>query len=266
MVITCQQCSARLQLDDSKIPARAFTVRCPKCQHVINAQPASQSPAAEDGGALGLGEMPATQPARTSRPAAAPIFKPEAEGADAAADGGALRGDRDEITNLLSALLQRAMTTAAAEASRGVGRLDLANRCVLVCAAPENRFNVARTLVESGHEVYVAEDTTQAIERMRERKMDVVLLEPSFDAEEHGAAFIRREISALRPAARRRLFVVVLSADLRSGDSHQAFLAHANLALNPADIEDLPQLLDRSMRDFNELYREFNRVQQVAHP
>jgi CheY-like chemotaxis protein len=147
-----------------------------------------------------------------------------------------------------------------------VGRLDLANRCVLVCAAPENRFNVARTLVESGHEVYVAEDTTQAIERMRERKMDVVLLEPSFDAEEHGAAFIRREISALRPAARRRLFVVVLSADLRSGDSHQAFLAHANLALNPADIEDLPQLLDRSMRDFNELYREFNRVQQVAHP
>jgi len=258
MVITCQQCSARLQLDDSKIPARSFTVRCPKCQHVINAQPASS------GGALGLGEMPATQPARASRPVAAPIFKPEANGADDAPDGNALHGDRDEITNLLSALLQRAMTTAATEASRGVGRLDLMHRCVLVCASPDHRFNVARTLVENGHEVYVAEDTTQAIERMREKKMDVVILEPSFDPQEQGAAFIRREIAALRPSARRRLFFVILSPDLRSGDTHQAFLAHANLIVNAGDIEEMPQLLDRGIRDFNELYREFNRVQQVA--
>ena len=263
MVITCQQCSARLQLDDSKIPARAFTVRCPKCQHVINAQPSAQQPG-EGGGALGLGDVPATQPARTSRPAAAPIFKPESGGADAAAEGSALRGDRDEITNLLSALLQRAMTTAAAEASRGVGRLDLTHRCVLVCASPDHRFDVARVLVENGHEVYVAEDTTQAIERMREKKMDVVILEPSFDAQEQGAAFIRREVAALRPAARRRLFFVVLSSELRSGDTHQAFLAHANLTLNPADLAELPVLLDRGIRDFNELYREFNRVQQVA--
>ena len=261
MVITCQQCSARLQLDDSKIPTRAFTVRCPKCQHVINAQPSSQP--SEAGGALGLGDVPATQPARTSRPSAAPIFKPESDAADAS-DATALRGDRDEITNLLSALLQRAMTTAAAEASRGVGRLDLTHRCVLVCASPEHRFNVARVLVENGHEVYVAEDTTQAIERMREKKMDIVILEPSFDAQEQGAAFIRREIAALRPSGRRRLFFVVLSAELRSGDTHQAFLAHANLTLNPADLEELPVLLDRGIRDFNELYREFNRVQQVA--
>ena len=263
MVITCQQCSARLQLDDSKIPARAFTVRCPKCQHVINAQPSSQPQTSESGGALGLGDVPATQPARASRPSAAPIFKPEANAAEAS-DTNALRGDRDEITNLLSALLQRAMTTAAAEASRGVGRLDLTHRCVLVCAAPEHRFNVARVLVENGHEVYVAEDTTQAIERMREKKMDVVLLEPSFDAQEQGAAFIRREIAALRPPARRRLFFVVLSSELRSGDTHQAFLAHANLTLNPTDMGELPVLLDRGIRDFNELYREFNRVQQVA--
>lgn len=263
MVITCQQCSSRLQLDDSKIPARAFTVRCPKCQHVINAQPAAQAPQAAAGGALDLGEMPAAQSSRASRPAPAPIFKTDG-GADATPEASALRGDRDEVTNLLSALLQRAMTTAAAAASRGVGRLDLTHRCVLVCAAPDHRFNVARTLVENGHEVYVAEDTTQAIERMREKKMDVVLLEPSFDAQEQGAAFIRREIAGLRPAARRRLFFVILSPDSRSGDTHQAFLAHANLTVNPEDIEELPQLLDRAIRDFNDLYREFNRVADGA--
>ena len=41
MVLTCSQCNARLQLADAKVPARAFTVRCPKCQASINAQPAS---------------------------------------------------------------------------------------------------------------------------------------------------------------------------------------------------------------------------------
>ncbi|MCA1555574.1 MAG: zinc-ribbon domain-containing protein, partial [Acidobacteria bacterium] len=42
MVIICQQCDARLQLDDTKIPARSFTVRCPKCQQIINAQPPAE--------------------------------------------------------------------------------------------------------------------------------------------------------------------------------------------------------------------------------
>src|SRR5438874_8794675 len=41
MVLTCSHCNARLQLADAKVPARAFTVRCPKCQASINAQPAS---------------------------------------------------------------------------------------------------------------------------------------------------------------------------------------------------------------------------------
>src|SRR3712207_4672795 len=104
MVITCQQCTARLQLADTKIPARAFTVRCPKCQHVISAQPRPQQPSASAGGALDLGDVPAAQSALTSRPAAAPIFKPG--GAEASPEGNPLRGDRDEITNLLSALLQ----------------------------------------------------------------------------------------------------------------------------------------------------------------
>ena len=54
MVITCQQCSARLQLDDAKVPSRPFTVRCPKCQHIINAQPPAQEP---DYSAFGSGEV-----------------------------------------------------------------------------------------------------------------------------------------------------------------------------------------------------------------
>jgi CheY-like chemotaxis protein len=157
------------------------------------------------------------------------------------------------------------MTSAASAASQGVTRRAWGHRRVLVCATQEQRFGVARVLVESGYEVFVAEDTTQAIERMREQdKMDIVILDPIFDAQEQGAAFIRREISALRPAARRRLFFVVMAQDMRTGDQHLAFVNHANLVVNPADAEELPALLERMVRDFNELYREFNKALQVA--
>ncbi|HEX8163895.1 MAG TPA: zinc-ribbon domain-containing protein [Pyrinomonadaceae bacterium] len=264
MVITCQQCSSRLQLDDTKVPSRAFTVRCPKCQQIINAQPPSQAQSV--GGALGIGEMPAAHSSRFARPMPAPAFRPEGgEAADGeASEADALRGDRDEIALLLTSLLSRAMTSAASAASQGALRRGWEHRRALVCAAEEHRFSVARVLVEGGYEVFVADDTTQAIERMREDKMDVVLLDPKFDEVEQGAAFIRREISALRPAARRKLFFVVMTPDVRSGDAHQAFVGHSNLALNPADVEELPALLDRTVREFNELYRDFNNATQIG--
>lgn len=255
MVITCQQCSARLQLDDTKVPSRPFTVRCPKCQQSINAQPAA--PAAP------AGDIHAAQDARSVRPAPAAPFQIEG-GVETEPPPDALRTDRDEIAQLLSALLQRAMSTAATEASKTPLRRAWDHRRALVCATPDHRFGVARVLVEGGFEVFVAEDTTQAIERMREDKMDIVLLDPKFDELEQGAAFIRREVTALRPAARRRLFFVILSPEMRSGDQHLAFVNHANLAINPADVEDLPTHLERTVRDFNELYRDFNKAMQVA--
>jgi predicted Zn finger-like uncharacterized protein len=271
MVITCQQCSARLQLDDTKVPSRPFTVRCPKCQHIINAQPGTP-PGAPAGGAVAAGgalastESPAAHASRFTRPAAAPAFRLDGgEGEPQPAPADSLRTDRDEIAQLLSTLLQRAMTSAATAASQqGTLGRDWSHRGALVCAPPEHRFGVARVLVESGYEVFVAEDTTQAIERMRDSRIDVLVLDPSFDAVEQGAAFIRREVSALRPAARRRLFFVVMSPEMRSGDAHLAFVNHANLTLNPADAEELPALLDRAIRDFNELYREFNKALHVA--
>jgi predicted Zn finger-like uncharacterized protein len=259
MVIICQQCSARLQLDDTKVPARSFTVRCPKCQHIINAQPPAQTTGEQ--GAVGLSGSTSISNSRFERPRPAPAYKPAEDTAGAPQDPAA--ADRDQAAELLASLFQRAMGTAA-EASKGSDRRGQAHRRALICASEDHRFAVARALVENGYEAYVAEDTTQAIERMREDQMDVVLLDPLFDQQEQGAAFIKREVSALRPAARRRLFFVHLLPDARSGDQHAAFVNHANLTINPSEIEEMPYVLERAIRNFNELYRDFNRALQVA--
>lgn len=259
MVIICQQCTARLQLDDTKVPARSFTVRCPKCQHMINAQPPAQAAAAE-AGAAALGGSTTPGNSRFVRPRPAPVYKPDDEPGDTGGDPAA--ASRDEAAQLLASLFQRAMT--AAEASKTAERRGYGHRRALICASEEHRFAVARALVENGYEAYVAEDTTQAIERMREDQMDVVLLDPQFDPQEQGAAFIKREVAALRPAARRRLFFVHLLPDVRSGDQHAAFVNHANLTINPNEIEEMPYMLERAIRNFNELYRDFNRALQIA--
>jgi response regulator RpfG family c-di-GMP phosphodiesterase len=117
---------------------------------------------------------------------------------------------------------------------------------------------IARALAADNYQVFVADDTTQAIERMREDHMDVVILEPTFDAVEQGAAFVTREVSIMRPAERRRLFFVHLVAAARTLDAHAAFVNNVNLVVNPADLEILPQAMERAMRDFNELYYDFN--------
>jgi len=278
MTINCPQCSARLVLDDSKVPSRQFRVQCPKCQHNFDAQPpAAPTPAPDPRrAAITIGDVEFTSQTRYQRPAAAPAFRLEPTGVEEA-DAPAVPG-ADELARALAAFLQQSMTSvggvaaAAAGASGGVKPAGIkersggshSHRRALVCADMESRYAAARVLVEGGCEVFVAEDTAQAIERMRADHMDVVILDPAFDLEEKGAAFIRREISSLRPGLRRRTFYVHLAADLRTGDPHAAFINHANFILNPADVEDLPDLLERAFREFNELYQDFNHAAQAA--
>jgi CheY-like chemotaxis protein len=137
-------------------------------------------------------------------------------------------------------------------------------RRVLVCTAAEHREQIARGLTESNYEVFVAADTQQAVERMRESHLDVVILDQSFDPIDQGAAFVTREVSVLRPAQRRRIFFVHLSSSKRTLDAHAAFLQNVNIVINFSELEDLVGILDRSIRQYNELYKDFNTACGVA--
>lgn len=263
MIVVCTHCSMRLQLDDAKVPARAFTVRCPKCQNVINAQP----PASESTqGALANGLSPATEHPRFDRDPA-PVFKAEAASNDESdAQPSAERPEvagaaANDILRLLATLLQRG---SGGEKPIESQRLAWERHRVLVCVEPEHRQKVARKLADHEYHVFVADNTTQAIERMREERMDIIILDPNFDPVEQGAAHVNNEINALRPAERRRTFMVHFSSTGRTLDQHAAFVGNANLIVNHGDIEQMPRALERSLRDYNDLYRDLNRALNVA--
>jgi hypothetical protein len=209
---------------------------------MISSGPAS--PATEQS-ALAVGGSPATDHPRFEQ-FSARAYEPAATTSETVSS--------DETVRMLFELLSRGTRPNKEDA---MARPAWDKRKALVCTTEPYRELIARKLTDSDFQVYVAEDTRQAIETMRSNKMDVVLLEPQFDPTEQGSAFVIREINVLRPPQRRRLFFVLLSPSLRTMDAHAAFLNNVNTIVNIHDVEELPRIMEVALREYNELYREF---------
>ena len=259
MLVICPNCQTRLQLDESKIPSNVSKARCPKCQGGVDIRVSSTSDS--DLHVSLPADMTPPEPTVSpfeKPPAAAPFKQPEAasEATQSTPNGFA------DFAKVLADLLQQKDPVAAKTA--GPKRPVWDRRKALVCTDTPQRQIVAEGLATLDFEVYVAENTAEALGRMRDDRMDVLVLEAGFDPVEQGFAFVMREIKLLRPAERRRLFFVFITPNARTMDLHASFLNNANLVVNPADIERMPDALEVSLRHYNELYREFNRALDIA--
>lgn len=277
MTIVCPKCSSRLQVDETKTLLRPFKIRCPKCKNSVSSDSASSvveqgssaaektpvpnkakvdsaspSPVAGEGSSAPE-ESPASSNGspRFEQPTPAPLFEFEQKNHEVIAQASAT----EKLAELLSNLLSQS-TTPGQKAQNGRPSWD--PRKALVCVPEDNRESIARGLAENRYQVFVAQDTRQAVERMRENQLDVVILDSRFDPVEQGSVFVSREVSILRPAQRRRLFFVLVSPSLRTLDAHTAFLNNANAIINISEIQELPKLLETRVRAYNELYKDFN--------
>ncbi|HVF44096.1 MAG TPA: zinc-ribbon domain-containing protein [Pyrinomonadaceae bacterium] len=250
MIVICPNCTTKLQLEASKVPSRAFSVRCPKCQHIVNAQPPAQT-SQRDALAAG-GDLPASarpqQGGGGATPATPTVAEPQAQ------DGAA---PESEVLRLLASLLSR--EGGAVSSRPGVER-----RRALVCAGAANGGEVVRALSRSGFDVFAPDNAQMANEALREGNVAVVVLDNEFDVRERGHSLICGELAAMRMPERRRVLFVQISDAARTGDAHAAFVVGANLVVNTKDVRELPLTLQRNLRDLNELYRDFNKALGVA--
>jgi ActR/RegA family two-component response regulator len=263
MVLICSKCEARLQLDDAKTPSGPFTVLCPKCQTSVNVPGAAASADPAIPEAVPSSEAsPALNRLPFERPATAPRFSTGSEELETTAVNQGPPTGLNDLTKLLADALRQ--SEARNGANRGRTRPAWDRRKVLVCASPAYREVIARPLAENDYDVFVAENVAQGLGRMREERMDIVVLDANFDPLEQGVAFITREVKLLRPSERRRLFFVYLTSGVRTMDLHAAFLQNVNLVVNPSDVEQLPEALEISLRHYNELYRDFSYSLDIA--
>ena len=249
MIVICPNCTTKLQLEASKVPSRAFSVRCPKCQHIVNAQPPAQSSQRD---ALTAGSEPPAS-TRTQQPgggvssAATPTVAEPQDGAS----------PESEVLRMLASLLSR--EGGAVSSRHGAER-----RRALVCAGAASGGELVRALSRSGFDVFAPDNVGMANEALREGNVAVVVLDNEFDARERGHSLICGELAAMRMPERRRVLFVQVSDAARTGDAHAAFVVGANLVVNTKDVRELPLTLQRNLRDLNELYRDFNKALGVS--
>lgn len=234
MIIRCDSCSVSLQLDEDKIPTKNFTVRCPRCQNLIRVQKGST-----------VQQLVANGPA------------PELQtpGAEAPKAGG---------ESIDAGLLKTLVAALKGDASAAPDLGDDRTRRVLLCLG-DKRDEVANLLVKTGFKVYIAETPAQANERLRDGKTEILIYAADFAAEFGGASIIQQKVNSMGANERRRLFLVALEKEGVTLSAHEAFVKNLNLVVNIADTPQLPIILNRALRDFNELYHHFNRAVGV-HP
>jgi len=228
-----------LQLDESKIPGGNFTVRCPRCQNLIRVAPGAKN-------ASTVEQLKENAPA----PAVAENKQEFAA-----------KENEVQINSALRSLLAALQTeTKTLDASDETGEKP---RRILLCLG-QNRDVIAKTLVDANFKVYLAQTPAQANERLREGKTQILVFSPDFAAEFGGAAILQQKVNMMLAAERRRLYLVSVEDGGMTMSAHDAFLRNLNLIINSNDINQIPLILNRSLRDFNEIYRYFNEASGAA--
>lgn len=237
MIIRCDNCSVSLQLDEAKVPNTAFTVRCPRCQNMIRVTGKSDST---------LHQLEENKPAPAVEEGNQEFIAKESEFEINSA-----------MRSLLAALQKDNKVTDSDDESNEKPRR------VLLCLGAV-RDQAAKLMVDAGYKVYLAQNPAQANERLREGKTEIILFSPDFAAEFGGAAILHQKLNAMYSSERRRLFVVSIEDSGTTLSAHEAFIRNLNLIVNTKDVNKLPLIINRALRDFNELYYHFNQALKAA--
>ncbi len=99
---------------------------------------------------------------------------------------------------------------------------------------------------------------------MREGKTEIVIFSPDFAAEFGGGSILQQKINKMHPAERRRLYLVSLEDSGATLNAHEAFLRNLNLIISTDDMNQMPLILRRALRDYNDLYHYYNKATGAA--
>ena len=197
MILVCEVCSTSLQIDEKKVPAGKFSIRCPKCQNTVRVNIGDADNSQNNSAAKPVENKSWEPPPQAAKP-----YKPaQTAGAENSAAGAS--SNNDGLFNLLGNLLRQNGDGAA-----GGDKFADSKRRVLICLPPEQSEPTARILSEAGWEVYLAETPSQAIETLGDMRMENVVFAQNFALNQQGAFALIKYFNQLAAAERRRVLLV----------------------------------------------------------
>jgi predicted Zn finger-like uncharacterized protein len=257
----CPNCAQRIVIDDAKVPDRAFSVKCPKCQTVVRfpgkgAQPVVSAP--------GTGSFASNLPAG-AYPAAPPTSAfpayPAAPGSPAEAGSGPTpppppppaaapsAPPSEEMRSQMMAQLRREMSFGEAPAK-------VAGRAVVALGDRARAGAMALPLTRVGYQVDTIDNPDEGGRLLEQGVYDLVVATRA--AAPAGRESLYQRLNRLSPDARRRMFVVLVGDEFKTGDGTQAWAVMADLVISARDVATADSVLLPTLAERTRLYQVYN--------
>lgn len=231
MQTTCPNCSNRIVIDDARVPDKPFGVKCPKCQNLIKL-PGKAAAAAAPPPPPPPPEPVAEEPAPAPPPAPAP-----------AALGGL--PDPEELKQQMMAQLRREM---AGGSPKGGSRALIAVNDRGLAAG------IAMPLSRQGYALDTVSDHDEASRLIEQGLYNLVVT--TRQAAVKGETVYQR-LGRLSPELRRRIFLVLLGEEYKTGDGTQAWSVLADLVIHTRDVPACDTVLQNVVGERTRLYQVF---------
>lgn len=212
MEIRCENCKAKLNIPDQKIPqGQRVIISCPRCKKKVTLD--ASTPKEENSVLMVDGET-----------------SPEVGKGDAEYPS----GDRDAPLEFY----------------------EEGEKLALVAETDPAQVEMLKQAVEAlGYRYVVAENTGEALGKMRFHLFDLVILSDGFDGIELGQSPIRQHLNRLSMSVRRRMFVALIGDTFNTIDHMMAFALSANLVINRQDLDRLTSILKIAISESQKFYK-----------
>ena len=254
MQANCTNCQQRIVIDDAKVPDRAFSVKCPKCQTVVRFPGKGGAPVVSAPGTssfasnLPAGAYPAAPPT-----SAFPAYPNAPAGAAAAAPGSAPAPPAAPEAATSEELRATMMAQIRREMSIGEGKM--VGRAVVALTDRAQAGAMALPLTRLGYQVDTVENADEGARLLEQGVYDLVVATRAPAAA--GRESLYQRLNRLSPERRRRIFLVIVGDEFKTGEGTQAWAVIADLVISGRDIPTADSVLLPALAERTRLYQVF---------
>jgi predicted Zn finger-like uncharacterized protein len=233
----CPACGQRIVIDDAKVPERPFSVRCPKCQQAVRlpgrgAAPEAAPAPSDSGSYTPVSGVPSlADPPRPAPAAATP----------------AASASNEELRVQMMAQLRREMST---------GESPSGGYALVAFPDKAHAAAITLTLTRLGFSVDTVEDLEEGLRLLEQGHYSVVATARLASPQGRPETLYQR-VTRLPSEARRRIFLILVGDQLKTGDGTQAFLMLADLILSTRDAGNADPVVRSTLAERKRIYQTF---------
>jgi CheY-like chemotaxis protein len=128
----------------------------------------------------------------------------------------------------------------------------------LLCESdPALREKIDAEITSMGYQITASASAKDALKNLRYHVYDLIVVNDNFDTDNPVNNEVLNYVANLNMSTRRKMFVVMISNILRTGDSMAALNHSVNYLINLKNISDISQIITSSIADNEEFYHVF---------